>query len=55
MSEIFVDLGTVDAPSGVLVFGMAGWIDHWPELGRPLSERAKAAASSGGGHLLGPG
>ncbi|MFF5390588.1 hypothetical protein ACFY5H_19940 [Streptomyces sp. NPDC013012] len=51
MSEIFVDLGTVDAPSGVLVFGMAGWIDHWPELGRPLSERAKAAASSGGGHL----
>ncbi len=51
MSETFVDLGSVTAPSGVLVLGMAGWIDHWPELGRPLSERARAVASSGGGHL----
>ncbi|WP_127507024.1 hypothetical protein [Actinoplanes solisilvae] len=51
MPEIFVDLGSVDAPSGVLVLGMAGWIDHWPELGQPLSERARKAALSGGGHL----
>ncbi|MFD8699389.1 hypothetical protein [Kitasatospora purpeofusca] len=51
MSETFVDLGSVNAPSGVLVLGMAGWIDCWRELGRPLSERARAAASSGGGHL----
>ncbi len=51
MPETFIDLGTVNAPSGVLVFGMAGWIDYWRELGRPLSERAKAAAASGGGHL----
>ncbi|WP_254407004.1 hypothetical protein [Streptomyces sp. GMY02] len=28
MSEIFVDLGKVTAPSGVLVLGMAGW--HHP-------------------------
>ncbi|BCJ47955.1 hypothetical protein GCM10010168_23140 [Actinoplanes ianthinogenes] len=51
MREILVDLGTVDAPSGVVVLGMAGWIDHWPRLGQSLSERARAAASSGGGHL----
>ncbi|MGW1531578.1 hypothetical protein [Streptomyces aureus] len=51
MSEIFVDLGTVDAPSGVLVLGMAGWIDEWRHLGRPLSERARTAAATGGGHL----
>ncbi len=51
MSETFVDLGSVNAPSGVLVLGMAGWIDHWRELGRPLSERARTAASAGGGHL----
>ncbi|MFG2693034.1 hypothetical protein [Kitasatospora sp. NPDC048407] len=51
MSEEFVDLGFVTAPSGVLVFGMASWIDYWPELGLPLSERAAAAAASGGGHL----
>jgi hypothetical protein len=51
MPEMFVDLGSVNAPSGVLVLGMAGWIDQWPALGRPLSERAREAASSGGGHL----
>ncbi|MEW1893801.1 hypothetical protein [Streptomyces sp. NPDC085659] len=51
MSEIFVDLGKVIAPSGVLVLGMAGWIDQWRELGLPLSERARAAAVKGGGHL----
>ncbi|MFI9830902.1 hypothetical protein ACIHIX_24820 [Streptomyces sp. NPDC051913] len=28
MPETFVDLGSVNAPSGVLVPGMAGWIDH---------------------------
>jgi hypothetical protein len=51
MPETFVDLGTVNVPSGVLVLGMAGWIDYWRELGQPLSERARTAASSGGGHL----
>ncbi|MEV5971933.1 hypothetical protein [Streptomyces sp. NPDC051921] len=51
MPETFVDLGTVTVPSGVLVLGMAGWIDYWRELGQPLSERARTAASSGGGHL----
>ncbi|WP_432253417.1 hypothetical protein [Streptomyces sp. HNM1019] len=51
MSENFVDLGKVNAPSGVLVLGMAGWIDEWRELGQPLSERARAAAATGGGHL----
>ncbi|MFJ3728815.1 hypothetical protein ACIPYQ_40490 [Streptomyces sp. NPDC090045] len=51
MPETFIDMGTVTAPSGVLVLGMAGWIDHWPELGQSLSERARAAAMSGGSHL----
>lgn len=51
MPETFVDLGSVDAPSGVLVLGMAGWIDYWRELGQPLSERARAAAATGGGPL----
>ncbi|MFE1347924.1 hypothetical protein [Streptomyces sp. NPDC058757] len=51
MPETFVDLGTVSVPSGVLVLGMAGWVDYWRELGQPLSERARTAASSGGGHL----
>ncbi|MFB6977523.1 hypothetical protein [Streptomyces scopuliridis] len=51
MPETFVELGSVTAPSGVLVLGMAGWIDYWRELGQPLSERARTAAASGGGHL----
>ncbi|WP_405994139.1 hypothetical protein [Streptomyces sp. NBC_00986] len=54
MSDAHVDLGTVTAPSGTLVLGMAGWIDHWPRAGRPLSERARTAAAVGGGHLHGP-
>ncbi|MEU1423615.1 hypothetical protein [Kitasatospora sp. NPDC005751] len=51
MSETFVDLGSVNVPSGVLVLGMAGWIDYWREMGQLLSERARTAASSGGSHL----
>ncbi|MFE1787727.1 hypothetical protein ACFW7J_04830 [Streptomyces sp. NPDC059525] len=51
MSEFFVDLGKVTAPSGVLVLGMGGWIDQWRELGQPLSERARAAMAKGGGHF----
>ncbi|MEV7599463.1 hypothetical protein AB0O91_19000 [Kitasatospora sp. NPDC089797] len=51
MPETFLDLGSVTAPSGVLVLGLAGWIDYWPELGRPLAERARAAAAAGGAHL----
>ncbi len=51
MAEIDIDLGVVTAPSGVLVLGMASWIDYWPHLGRPLSERASATASIGGGHI----
>ncbi|MFV5998760.1 hypothetical protein ACNPQM_42140 [Streptomyces sp. NPDC056231] len=47
MPEIYVDLGSVNAPSGVLVLGMAGWIDYWRELGQPLSERARTAAALG--------
>ncbi|MFE1961377.1 hypothetical protein [Streptomyces sp. NPDC059479] len=53
MTETDVDLGAVTAPSGVLVLGMASWIDYWPQVGRPLSERARKAAVSGGGHLHG--
>ncbi|MFJ2717608.1 hypothetical protein [Streptomyces sp. NPDC087437] len=51
MTEAMIDVGFVTAPSGVLVLGMAGWIDYWRELGQPLSERARAVAASGGGHL----
>lgn len=51
MDETFVDLGSVTVPTGVLVFGMAGGIDHWPSTGARLAPRAKAAAASGGGHL----
>jgi hypothetical protein len=54
MTETGVDLGTVNAPSGMLVLGMAGWIDYWPQVGEPLSERARAAIAGGGGHLHGP-
>ncbi|MFE7189872.1 hypothetical protein [Kitasatospora sp. NPDC057541] len=54
MNDSFTHLGTVTAPSGVLVFGMALWLDHWPEIGPPLSERAREAVARGGGsgHLL---
>ncbi|WP_455352757.1 hypothetical protein [Streptomyces sp. SYSU K217416] len=51
MSETFADVGHVNAPSGVLALGMAGWIDEWRKLGQPLSERARTAVASGGGHL----
>lgn len=44
-------LGSVTVPSGVLVLGMAGWIDYWPQLGQSLSQRAAAAAMRRGGHL----
>lgn len=54
MTATGVDLGTVNAPSGMLVLGMAGWIDYWPHVGGPLSERARAAIAVGGGHLHGP-
>ncbi|MFF5970191.1 hypothetical protein ACFY7C_01570 [Streptomyces sp. NPDC012769] len=50
-TETWTGLGEVTAPSGVLVLGMAGGIGVWPELGRPLSERAREAAAAGGGHL----
>ncbi|MEU3888691.1 hypothetical protein [Streptomyces sp. NPDC029041] len=33
MSEALVDLGTVNAPSGVLVLGIAGRIDQWRVAG----------------------
>ena len=46
-----VELGTVTVPSGVLVVGMAGWIDYWPQIGGSLSQRAAVAARHGGGHL----
>jgi hypothetical protein len=51
-TEPDIELGAVTVPSGVLVLGMAGWIDYWPQLGGgPLSERATTAASTGGGHV----
>ncbi|MFD3655103.1 hypothetical protein [Streptomyces sp. NPDC058620] len=55
MTDTDVDLGAVTAPSGTLVLGMAAWIDYWPQVGPPLSERAAEAAATGGGHLYGPG
>ncbi|WP_406115033.1 hypothetical protein [Kitasatospora purpeofusca] len=54
MSETSADLGFVTASSGVLMLGMADWIDHWSELDDPLSARAMAAAEHGGGHLVNP-
>lgn len=54
MTDTDVDLGAVTAPSGMLVLGMAGWIDYWPQVGPALSERARAAVASGGAHLHGP-
>ena len=45
------ELGSVTVPSGVLVLGMAGWIDYWPQLGESLSQRAAVAARRRGGHL----
>ena len=35
------ELGTITGPSGVLVLGMAGWIDYWPQAGESLSQRAR--------------
>ncbi|MET9655316.1 hypothetical protein ABZZ44_34285 [Streptomyces sp. NPDC006460] len=49
----FTALGEVTAPSGLLVLGMAGWIDGWSRVGRPLSERAGDLAPTGG-RLTGP-
>lgn len=51
MAGTLVELGSVTAPSGVLVFGMAGWIDYWPQAGRGLFERAVTVVADGGGHL----
>jgi hypothetical protein len=45
------ELGTVSVPSGVLVLGMAGWIDYWPQTGESLSQRAAVAARQRGDHL----
>ena len=45
------ELGSVTVPSGVLVLGMASWIDYWPQLGESLSQRAAVAAVRRGGHL----
>ena len=45
------ELGSVTVPSGVLVLGMAGWIDDWPQHGESLSQRAAVAARRRGDHL----
>ena len=50
MSAAF-ELGSVTVPSGVLVLGMAGWIDYWQQLGESLSQRAAVAARRRGDHL----
>ncbi|WP_407837590.1 DUF402 domain-containing protein [Streptomyces sp. DSM 116496] len=44
-------LGSVTTPSGVLLLGKAGWIDHRPDGDPTRSERAAALAATGGGHL----
>lgn len=44
-------LGSVTAPSGVLVLGKAGRIDHRRDGAPPRSERAVAVAAAGGGHV----
>ncbi len=51
VADDFVELGTVDAPSGALVLAMASWVDEWQVLGDPLSVRALAMVGQGGGHL----
>lgn len=51
VSESLIDVGSVTAPSGLLVFGMAGWMDYWPQTGRGLFERAVSTVAGGGGHL----
>ena len=47
----FVQIGEVTAPSGMLVLGMAGWIDYWPVIGESLSQRAASAIECGDGYL----
>lgn len=53
MAEIWVDLGVVTAPSGVLVLATGGRVDRWAETGVPLSVRAGEVVASGGGHIHG--
>ena len=50
-AEMWTDVGTITAPSGMLAFAMAGWADLWPQTGAPLSRRGDAAAGVGGVHL----
>jgi hypothetical protein len=40
-------------PSGVLVPGMASWIDYWPQLSETLTQQAAVAARHRGDHLRG--
>ncbi|MFY1687055.1 hypothetical protein [Plantactinospora sp. WMMB782] len=48
----FVELGSVTAPSGVLVLATLGHLDYiWPSIGERLSDRAAAVAATGGGHI----
>lgn len=49
MPETFVELGSVTAPSGVLVHGMAGWIDYWRELDQPRPPMARDRGPGGAG------
>ncbi|MEU7794355.1 hypothetical protein AB0B11_13085 [Micromonospora tulbaghiae] len=47
-----VELGDVAAPSGVLVLATMGHLDYiWPSIGERLSDRARAVAATGGGHI----
>ena len=50
-SEVWTQIGTVTAPSGILAFAMAGWADLWPQTGTPLSRRGGQAAGGGGVHV----
>lgn len=44
-------MGSVVAPSGVVVLGCGGFLDQWADLGETLSVRATRAAGEGGAHL----
>ncbi len=47
-----VELGAIAAPSGVLVLATVSHLDYiWPDVAERLSDRARAVAATGGGHI----
>ena len=47
MLDDLFDLGTVTAPSGLLVLGIAAWTDYWPQGSDSLPARAKSVGHVG--------